>query len=96
MAKNSHHWQGVICGSSEFECSCAAMGTQDCEVMYSKLWITVWKICSMQKFHPKMIPRNLCTKFPLTEITFAKFRIGYSEPRVPFSCWDTLSPRESS
>ncbi len=35
-AKNSEHWRGVICGLLQFECSGATMGTQDCELMYSK------------------------------------------------------------
>ncbi len=72
MAKTSQNWRGVICGLLQFECSSAIMGTQDCELMYAKLWITVWRICSMQKFHSKMTPRSLCTKFRLTEITYAK------------------------
>ncbi len=69
MAKNSQHWHGDICGLLQFECSSATMDTQYCELMYSKLWVTVWRTHSMQRFHSKMTP---CTKFPLTEITYAK------------------------
>ncbi len=77
MAKTSWHWHGIICGSLQFECSSVTMGTQDCELMYSKLRITVWRIRSMQKFHSKMTPHSLRTKFPLTEITYAKVCISY-------------------
>ncbi len=72
MAKNSQRWHEVISESPQFECSSASLGIQDRDLMYSKLWITVWRIRSMQKFHSKMTPSSLCTKFPLTETTYAK------------------------
>ncbi len=36
VAKNSRRRRGVICGSPQFECSSATIGTQDCGPMYSK------------------------------------------------------------
>ncbi len=79
MAENSQHWRGVICVSLQYECSSATMGTQCCQPMYSKLWATVWRIRSIQKFHSKMTPRSLYTQFPLTEITYTKVCIQHFE-----------------
>ena len=76
MAQNGQHWRGVICGLLQFECFSATMGTRYCGPMYSKLCITVSRTYSMQKFHSKMTPCSLCTKFPLTEITYAKVCIS--------------------
>ncbi len=72
MAQNSQHRHGVICGLPQFECFSATMGTHDRELIYSELRATVWRFRSMQKFHSKVLPRNQCTKFPLTEVTYAK------------------------
>ncbi len=75
-ARNRQHCLGVICGSLQFECSSATMGTQYCQPMYSKLWAIVWRIRSTQKFHSKMTPHGLYTQFHLTEITYAKVCIS--------------------
>ncbi len=40
-AKNGQCWYAAICGSSQFECSSVTMGTQNCELMYSELCVTV-------------------------------------------------------
>ena len=58
---------GVICESPQFECSSVTVGTQNCEPMYSKLCVTVWRTHSMQKLHSKTTPHSLCTKCLLTE-----------------------------
>ncbi len=50
----------------------ALVCTQNCELMHSKLFVTVCRTHSTRKFHSKMTLCDLCTKFLLTEITYDK------------------------
>ncbi len=89
VAKNSQRQHGVLCGLLQFDLTSVTMGTQNCELLYSKLWVTVWRTHSMQKFHSKMTPRSLCTKFLLTEITYAAVSIS----PVTLVCWNPTPKR---